>query len=189
MEWAKGGMLDDANPKTQRPHDRDWAVWNHVCALGSEFSWHRRHSLVARAAEETHCCKAGDTTPPTELVKQVPKSTRGGVGLPPGPLRGPARSWLTTLGSTSNADDRLSWSALCAETRNPYGTIGSRRDTSGESGAGVGIHRNWRAARRPRVRQRIRSQRILRLSARHPPHEPDAYGVAARHRCVLRLTT
>ena len=54
---------------------------------------------LARAAEETHCCKAGDTTLPTELVKQVPKSTRGGVGLPPGPLRGPARSWLTTLGS------------------------------------------------------------------------------------------
>ena len=35
-------------------------------------------------------------------------SSRGGVGLPPGPLRDPARSWLTTLGSTPNADDRLS---------------------------------------------------------------------------------
>ena len=29
--------------------------------------------------------------------------TRGGAGLPPGPLRGPARSWLTTLRPTPNA--------------------------------------------------------------------------------------
>ena len=34
--------------------------------------------------------------------------TRGGVGLPPGSLRSPARSWLTTLGSIPNAGDHFS---------------------------------------------------------------------------------
>ena len=55
------------------------------------------------------------------------KSAPGAVRAPPGPLRDPARSWLTTLGSSSNADDRLSWSALCAESRSPNGTKASRR--------------------------------------------------------------
>jgi len=62
--------------------------------------------------------------------------TRGGVGLPPGPLRGPARSWLTTVGSIPNAGDRLLSTAHGAEMRSPNGTKGSRRDTYGESGAG-----------------------------------------------------
>jgi len=83
------------------------------------------------------------------IVPDTPE-LRAAPGLRPCPLRGPARSWLTTLGSTPNADDRLSWSAQCAETRNPNGTIGSRRDIWGESGAGAGSHCNWRAGRRPR---------------------------------------
>jgi hypothetical protein len=35
-------------------------------------------------------------------------SARGGAGLPPGPLRGPARSWLTTVRPIPNDGDRLS---------------------------------------------------------------------------------
>jgi hypothetical protein len=63
-------------------------------------------------------------------------STRGGAGLPPGPLRGPARSWLTTVGSVPNAGDRLS--CLWMRRAEPQQDKGSRRDTYGESGAGAG---------------------------------------------------
>jgi hypothetical protein len=91
------------------------------------------------------------------------EASRGDVGLPPGPLRGPARSWLTTVRPMPNAGDRLSWSALCAEMRNPNGKKGSRRGTCGESGAGAGNHCNWRAARRPRA-------------ARHEPKDIASFG-------------
>jgi hypothetical protein len=63
---------------------------------------------------------------------------RGGVGLPPGPLRGPARSWLTTVGSIPNAGDRRS-TAFSRGEAEPQRDKGSRRDTYGESGAGAWI--------------------------------------------------
>jgi hypothetical protein len=73
------------------------------------------------------------------------RSARGGAGLPPGPLRGPARSWLTTVGSISNADDRLSWTAQCAEKRNPNRT----KDCSGTLTAKAGpVLENAALARR-----------------------------------------
>ena len=57
-------------------------------------------------------------------------------------------------------------SSVDAETRNPNGTIGQRRGISGESGAGAGNDRDWRAARRLRAARH--EPRIMRLSARHP---------------------
>ena len=74
---------------------------------------------------------------------------RGGVGLPPGPLRGPARSWLTTVGSIPNAGDRGLSTALGRGEIEPKRDKGSRRDIYGESGAGAGNLRDWRAERRP----------------------------------------
>jgi hypothetical protein len=52
--------------------------------------------------------EAGRGAVPLAGLAYSKSSTRGGAGLPPGPLRDPARSWLTTLGSVPIAGDRLS---------------------------------------------------------------------------------
>jgi hypothetical protein len=53
-------------------------------------------------------------------------STRAAPGLRPGPLRGPARSWLTTVRLTPNADDRLSRCAWAQDGEEPKRDKGSR---------------------------------------------------------------
>jgi hypothetical protein len=94
---------------------------------------------------------------------------RGGVGLPPGPLRGPARSWLTTVGSIPNAGDRGLSTALGRGEIEPQRDKGSRRDIYGESGAGAGNLRDWRAERRPRGPYRPRTKlALLRGTLPHP---------------------
>jgi len=89
---------------------------------------------------------------PAGLVRK--RVARGGVGLPPGSLRSPARSWLTTVRSISNA------------ARPSLRSSARPRDTYGESGAGAGrsrkcscraiaalLERIWRAGRRPACRK------------------------------------
>ena len=99
----------------------------------------RRESGTGRGARGP-VCKAG---------------TRAAPGLPPGSIRSPARSWLTTV-----------WPI---QTRPPCHFVrAGKRGTDGESGARCSRNRrSWRAARRP-PRAQTRGAIGLRFSARHP---------------------
>jgi hypothetical protein len=80
--------------------------------------------------------------------------TRAAAGLPPGSLRSPARSWLTTLGPKPNACDHFSRGAFQAQEWRGAGNGArvARGAPMAKAGpAGPTSRRCWRAERRPRV--------------------------------------
>ena len=93
------------------------------------------HLVLLKGAVARRCDWRDGVRCPCGLLTH--SGARGGVGLPPGPLRGPARSWLTTVGSMPNAFDRLS---RCARRRNGEEAGNGNRIAGGipigESGAG-----------------------------------------------------
>ena len=89
-----------------------------------------------------HDCGTGRGVPAGRFAP----GARGGVGLPSGSLRSPARSWLTTVRSIPNATRHLSRGRGAKQDKRR-----GSRDTHGESGAGADSHRTWRAGRRPPV--------------------------------------
>src|SRR5680860_1332415 len=84
--------------------------------------------------------------------------TRGGAGLPPGPLRGPARSWLTTLRPTPNASGSVDM--VRAGKRGKERRKRGRRTDSRRNGTPRGARASFAG----------RDTIGLRLSALHPPH-------------------
>ena len=93
-------------------------------------------------------------------------NTRGGAGLPPGPLRGPARSWLTTRRPIPNA--------VWPVRRGPGRAAGQGAAKAGPAYRIVTAKEHVRClsacgapTRRPRD-LRDRELQDLRLSARHP---------------------
>ena len=91
--------------------------------------------------------------------------------LRPGPLRGPARSWLTTVESTPNAIRPSLNKERGAKTKRRGGPAGHLRRKRGPA---FSNRRDWRAERRPRGPRQDRDTIGLRFSARHPPQTPDA---------------
>jgi hypothetical protein len=78
---------------------------------------------------------------------------RGGVGLPPGPLRGPARSWLTTVRSIPNAGDRL------------LSTAFNRGETEPKRDERIAAGHLRRKRGRPRITSQWRAERCPPLPA------------------------
>ena len=89
--------------------------------------------------------------------------------LRPGPLRGPARSWLTTVGSTPNAIRPSLNKERGAKTKRRGGPAGHLRRKRGPAPL-----KSPRLARREAPACRKARALGLRFSARHPPQTPDA---------------
>ena len=117
------------------------------------------------------------------------RSTRGGAGLPPGPLRGPARSWLTTRRPIPNA--------VWPVRRGPGRAAGQGAAKAGPAYRKspqtaqrmrlmryrFALERMWRAARRPRD-LRIASYKFASFGA-PPPSQAGRNRAAARSSACL----
>ena len=109
------------------------------------------------------------------------------LGLPPGSLRSPARSWLTTLGPKPNARDNLSRGALRAQEWRGAGNgvrIVGGAPMAKAGPAGPQSRRCWRAERRPRAARHPCWTALF--GAPPPPQTPGARRVAARRTHVLQ---
>ena len=107
--------------------------------------------------------EAGRGAVPAGRFRKI--GTRAAPELRPGPLRGPARSWLTTVGSISNAIRPSLNKERGAKTKRRGGPAGHLRRKRGPA---FSNRRDWRAERRPRGPRKDRDTIGLRLSARHP---------------------
>ena len=122
---ADGCLHQDLRPALEdhRLHSFHQSPWNESSRKGDPGKDGRRAQTVAAAipALQTSLimrsprpsegrfarrCEAGRGA--VSLRVRRTASTRGGVGLPPGPLRGPARSWLTTARPIPNASQPAS---------------------------------------------------------------------------------
>jgi len=118
--------------------------------------------------------EAGRGAVPAGLVRKP--GTRAAPELRPGPLRGLARSWLTTVRSTSNAIRPSRGERIRIKRRDgPAGHLRRKRGPALSNRrkcsccAIASLHeRVWRAGRRPRGPRQDRDTIGLRLSARHP---------------------
>ena len=113
--------------------------------------------------------EAGWGVAPAGLVRK--QATRAASGLRPCPLRGPARSWLTTLWPTPNAIPITS-AFVRSGKRGTWGESAARRCQIAASGAPRGARASFAG----------RDTIGLRFSARHPLNE-GAVGWATIFRC------